>query len=71
MPQEQPALFDVAGSKHALGQTITCRNDEIRMSNDEGMTKLEWGKAFFSGGREFSGFVIRHCFVIRHSCFVI
>ena len=43
-------------------------NDECRMSNVEGMTKFEGSQANYDGS---SGFVIRHCFVIRHSSFVI
>jgi hypothetical protein len=34
MSQKQPAVFDMAGSKHEL-------NDEVRMMNDETMIKSE------------------------------
>ena len=34
VPQKQPAVFNMAGSKHEL-------NGEVRMTNDETMTKSE------------------------------
>jgi dipeptidyl aminopeptidase/acylaminoacyl peptidase len=44
------------------------RNDEIRISKLEGKANDQMKKQFRSW---FSDFVLRHSFVIRHSCFVI
>ena len=55
------------------------KNDEIPMTNDEGMTKINLRTLSESNDEKlsslnagiFSGFVIQACFDIRHSCFVI
>jgi hypothetical protein len=43
-------------------------NDEIRMTNDERMSKHEARKSFAA---EFRHLLIRHSFELRHSSFVI
>jgi hypothetical protein len=43
-------------------------NDEVRMMNDETMTKPEVRKCFAG---ELRHLVIRYCFELRHSSFVI
>ena len=53
---------------HVIAAAARPRNDEIRMSNVETIPNDQMTKR---SHHLLSGFVLRHSFVIRHSCFVI
>jgi hypothetical protein len=56
-----------------LAKTARDLNDEARMSNDEGMTKIQMTKSSFGEGCCFRApsFGLDSSFVIRHSSFSI